>query len=322
MGDMLHANTLHYPFTHSTNPHARQMETIIHLWVNDHFGFLPEKVKRKYMHTGMGHCGGCIFPKASVQQLQAICRFFIWAFTVDDSYEFSSPEQVQAIEDISLQALRHGRFTSNDPLYATLPLMREELLAIADHEWLERFCESIELYFQGLKEETKYRVPMIFPDMDTFMAIRTKAVNVLPMVNLAEAITGIVLPQYIIRHPYLERLAWLTCRILSWSNDYFSAHLEKGHDVLNLVLMLEHHCGCSLSEAYVEMLKIHDKDVAEFVCISASLPDFREYNGAVHEYVDNLELMIAGYLHWTLQLTDRYKKGGHPSLDLQPGKMA
>ncbi|MGN7723512.1 terpene synthase family protein [Chitinophaga sp. 22620] len=320
MGDMLNANTLHYPFTHSTNPHAEQMEKIIHSWVATHFDFLPEKVKKKYVHTGMGHCGGCIFPKASMQQLQAICRFFIWAFTVDDTYEFSTPGQVEIIEDISLQALRHGRFVSNDPLYATLPVMRRELLAISSPEWLDRFCESIELYFQGLKEETRYRVPMIFPDMETFIAVRTKAVNVLPMVNLAEAITGTVLPGHVIRHPYLERLAYLTCRILSWSNDYFSAHLEKGHDVLNLVLMLEHHNQSSLSEAYVEMLKIHDRDVAEFVRIGASLPDFREYNRAVKEYVNNLELMIAGYLHWTLQLTERYKKGGHPSLDLQAGK--
>jgi hypothetical protein len=319
---MLHASTLHYPFTHSTNSHAAQMETLIHSWVAAHYHFLPEKVKRKYVNTGMGHCGGCIFPKASMRQLQAICRFFIWAFTVDDCYEFSSPAEVQAVEHISLQALRHGRFISRDPLYATLPVMRKELLSIASPEWLERFCDSIELYFQGLREETRYRVPMIFPDMDTFMAIRTKAVNVLPMVNLAEAITGTVLPHEVIRHPFLDRLAWLTCRILSWSNDYFSAHLEKGHDVLNLVLMLEYHRQCTPGEAYVEMLKIHDNDVAEFVRVAASLPDFGRYNGIVTEYAGNLELMIAGYLHWTLQLTERYKKDGHPSRDLRAGKMA
>lgn len=318
MKDMLSANVLRYPFSHALNPDAAEMEEILHSWINTHYSFLPEKVKYKYLHTGMGHCGGCTYPKASLTQLKTICRFFIWAFTVDDLYEFSSVAQIQTIEDISMLALREGHYTSNDPLYNQLPTLREDLIAIGSEEWLRgRFCDSLALYFKGIKEALEYRKTKIFPSMEAFTAIRLNDVNVFPMINLAEAITGTVLPDAVIKDAALERLKMLTCRILTWANDYFSAHLEQGKDVFNLVLMTQHHQKCSLEEAYTELVKIHNEDVSEFCSIAGNLPDYPAYNKPVRQYVENLELMIAGYLHWTLELTERYKRGGHPASDIK-----
>lgn len=322
MKEILNANALQYSFSHQLNPNAEAMEAVIRGWIETDYNWLPDKMKFKYGKTGMGHCGGCIFPHASMAQLTAICRFFIWAFTVDDIHERSAPSEIERIRRISMEALRYGNFISDEQLFASLPQMREELLAVGSAHWLDRFCDSIDMYFDGLKEEVGYRVPKIFPDFETFVSIRMKAVNVYPMIHLAEAITGTILPDEIVKLPVVDRMELLTCRILAWSNDYFSAHLEKDKDVLNLVLMIEHESGCSLSEAYLRALAIHDADVEEFLMLKQQLPDAGIFTETLHLYMDNLQLMIAGYLHWTLQLTDRYKKGGHPSEELSKLKQA
>lgn len=308
---------LQYPFEPATNRHALYMEEKISGWVNRYYAFLPEKVKKKYTQTGMGHAGGCMFPRANKAQLTAICRFYIWAFTIDDTFEFATVEEIEVIRNKAMAILRGSMMVQRDELYEQLPVLRQELVSMGSELWVERFCHSLNVYFDGLKAEIPYRKSLQFPSFGEFVNIREKAVNVYPLVDFAEVITGFVLPDEIRQHPSIRRLSQLTCHILSWANDYFSAHLEKGSDVLNLVLMLEHHRQYSMGEAYAEAIRIHDRDVAEFAALRASLPDFGVYAEAVIEFVENLELMISGYMHWTLQLTERYKKGGHPSRELK-----
>ncbi len=57
------AAALQYPFQPATNRHAQDLEKRITKWVTDYYSFLPEKVKKKYTQTGMGHAGGCMFPR-------------------------------------------------------------------------------------------------------------------------------------------------------------------------------------------------------------------------------------------------------------------
>lgn len=314
MKDMLSTNALHYPFGYLLNPNGNEMDQIIGSWIKNEYSFLPDRFKKKYSHTGMGHCAGCAYPLATLDQLKAVCSFFIWAFSVDDLYEKSSVQKIQEVEDISILALKEGILTSNDPLYAQLPVMRKRLIEIGSEQWLTgRFCDSLRLYFKGLKEALPYRVTHIFPTIEEYVRIRIMDVNVFPMVNLAEAVTGKILPDYVIKHPALDRLSALTAKILYLANDYFSAFQEDGNNVMNLVLLIKDRTGCTWEDAYEEMIGIHDRDVEEFKHLAVNLPDFGDDMEAVYAFVANLKYMIAGYLHWTLKLTERYKLGGHPT---------
>jgi len=315
---MIFQNALRYPFGYATNPAAGEMEEIIASWISTHYSFLPEKVKKKYLGTGMGHCAGCTYPKASLEQLKIVGQFFIWAFTVDDIYEHSSLDEIQEVERIAMLGFRDGRFVSSEPLYAQLRSLRENLVSIGGEKWLQgRFCHSLELYFKGIKDAIGYRLTNEFPPMEDFYAIRINDVNVWPMINFAEIITGAPIADEVMDHPALRRLALLTSRILAWANDYFSAHQEDGNEVFNLALIIKHYSGCSVDEANAALIRIHNNDVMELESIIDQLPDFGSHNTAVMAYVSNLRLMIAGYLYWTLQLTARYKAGGHPSVDLR-----
>ncbi|KAA2239214.1 hypothetical protein F0L74_23700 [Chitinophaga agrisoli] len=320
MKNAFNANALHYPFGYATNPHAENMELKIREWLAGPYSYLPEKAIKKYLHTGVGHAGGCMFPRASNAQLTAVCRFYVWAFMIDDTFEFATVEELEVIRHRSLEVLRGSQPQPDEILYQQLPLLRQDLLSIGAEIWLERFCHSLNGYFDGLQQEIPYRKNMVFPAFDEFVTIREQSVNVYPLVDLAQAITGHILPAGVLEHPVLQRLAQLTCRILSWSNDYFSAHLEQGNDVLNLVLILQHERNCPLEAAYAAAIEVHDRDVATFCLLKQALPDFGLYTAPVVDYVENLALMIHGYLHWTHTFTERYKTGGHPSADLKKGQ--
>ncbi|SEW13199.1 terpene synthase family protein [Chitinophaga arvensicola] len=293
-------------------------------WLQEDYYFLPEKVKKKYLTTGVGHAGGCMFPHANEEQLTAICRFFLWAFTIDDSFEFSTVAELQTIRKKAFTHLRGVVPGPVDPLYKHLPVLREELLRLSSLEWLNRFNASLDIYFDGIQQELPFRKNLVFPTWNQFLDIREKAVNVYPLVNFAELITGIVLPDEVVLHPALQEIGKLTCRILSWSNDYFSAHMEKGNDVLNLVLMIEHSEMCSFEEAYKRAVDFHNRDLARYCFLLETLPDFGRYSLAVRAYTENLSLMIHGYLNWTLTLTKRYKvdTAGHPSSELKNGQLS
>ncbi|RFS23897.1 hypothetical protein DVR12_08395 [Chitinophaga silvatica] len=302
----------------------KQWKKKISEWLENEYSFLPEKVKKKYLTTGVGHAGGCMFPNASEAQLTAVCRFFLWAFTIDDSFEFSTVDELQIICRKALAYLQGTVANTDEPLYQHLPTLREELLQLGSEEWLNRFNTSLAIYFDGIQQEIPFRKNLVFPSWDQFISIREKAVNVYPLVNFAELITGTVLPDEVVAHPVLQELARLTCRILSWSNDYFSAHMEKGNDVLNIVLMMEHLEQCSMEEAYKKAVAFHDQDLARYCYLTEHLPDFGTYAAGVNAYVQNLSLMIHGYLYWTLTLTKRYSVGttGHPSGELKDGKLS
>ncbi|RBL88497.1 terpene synthase family protein [Chitinophaga flava] len=313
---------LQYPFPCATNPHAAEVESKIGGWIKAHYDFLPEKVKKKYMHTGVGLAAGCMFPRADIHQLTAICRFYLWAFIVDDSFEYASVEEIHRIQDKSMPVLKGHDVLPDSALNHQLLILRRELMMFASESWMNRFCRNLEFYFEGVVMEIPYRKDLCFPSFETFYDIRERSVNVHPLVNLAEAITGISLPDNIAYHPVMQEIAQLTCRILACCNDLLSAFLEKGHDVLNLVLMLEHNKKCSLKEAYHEALQIHDKDVTRMWELKNNLPDFGIYTETVNAYIENLELMIRGHLYWTQLYTERYKSNnGHPSGELKADQL-
>lgn len=309
----LHNTALQYPFPYGANPHSAIVEKKVFEWLETEYNFLPVKVKAKYRNTGIGHAGGCMFPQASLTQLTTICRFFIWAFTVDDSYEFTDKKTVYDFQKKAMIALEEGILSTEEALLLPLRTLRAELLRMGSTKWVERFYKNLQLYFEGLKEETTWRKSLVFPSFDEYEPIRIHSVNVYPLVNFAEAITGSELPESIYQHPSMQKIARLTCRILSWANDLFSAHLEKGKDVLNLVLIMENTNQCSLEDAFKQGVQIHDRDVSEFILLTDNLPSFGIYDTIARKYIENLQLMISGYLHWTLTLTERYGSSGHPS---------
>lgn len=306
---------IYCPFEDAISPFADTLETEIRSWINGEYGYLPEKIRRKYEMTGVGYVGARLFPKTSYNGLRSICRFSLWAFINDDAYERCSSQQLQEIRNQVISALEGKRSTSDSVTDRQLGVLREELLRLANPSWMRRFINSIDSYFKGMQLEIPYRTELRFPRLEKYKLLREIAACVYPLVDLIELETGTVLPDEVALHPIIRRLAQLTCRIMAWANDFYSAPLEDGHDVLNLVLIIRHESNCTMEEAYRKAIDIHNMDIQEFIVLRTALPDFGEWNQTVNRFIENITLMITGHLQWLEINTERYKMGGHPGGD-------
>ncbi|SEW36614.1 hypothetical protein SAMN05428988_4525 [Chitinophaga sp. YR573] len=303
-----------YPFPDGVSPYADTLESQIRQWIYQDYDYLPEKIKKKYEHTGVGYVGARLFPNTNYAGLLSICRFSLWAFINDDAYERCTAEQLQQVRKQVIEALE-GHPTKG--MYAQLSLLREELLRLASPGWMQRFIASIDGYFTGMLAEIPYRSNMRYPGSGAYIAIREYAACVYPLVNLVELETGAILPDEVAIHPVIREISRLTCRIMAFCNDLYSASVEDGKDVLNLVLVMRNELQCSTEEAYSKALAIHNEDVQCFVAMRSCLPDFGCANEAVRAFVDSIGLMIQGHLQWLDYNTQRYKKNGHPGSDFK-----
>ena len=306
-----------YPFPDGMSPYADTLESQIRQWIYQDYDYLPEKIKKKYEHTGVGYVGARLFPNSNYAGLLSICRFSLWAFINDDAYESCNADQLKQVRCQVMAALQGKQNTGDEVMYTQLSLLREELLRLTSPGWLQRFIVSIESYFTGMLAEIPYRTTMRYPGLGVYMAIREYAACVYPLVDLVELETGAILPDEVALHPVIREMGRLTCRIMAFCNDLYSAGLEDGKDVLNLVLVMRNELQCSTEEAYSKALAIHNEDVQCFVAIKSCLPDFGSHNDAVRAFADGIGLMIQGHLQWLDYSTQRYKKNGHPASDFR-----
>ncbi|MBV8251502.1 MAG: hypothetical protein JO154_02760 [Chitinophaga sp.] len=308
---------IYCPFEDAISPFAEKLENEIKSWINQDYGYLPEKIRRKYEHTGVGYVGARLFPKTSYSGLISICRFSLWAFINDDAYERCNTEQLEILRLQVIAALRGQAVESDTITNLQLPVLRKELLKLGGASWMNRFINSLDSYFKGMQLEIPYRSQLKFPKLEKYKLIREIAACVYPLVDLIELETGTVLPDEVALHPIIRRFAQLTCRIMAWANDFYSAPLEDGHDVLNLVLIIRNEENCTMEEAYTKAIAIHNTDIQEFIVLRTVLPDFGEWNSTVNKFLENITLMITGHLQWLELNTARYKRGGHPGSDFQ-----
>lgn len=306
-----------YPFPQAVSPFANALESQAQQWIYKDYDYLPEKIKKKYAQTGVGLVGARLFPNTGYEGLVSICRFSLWAFINDDAYERCTAIQLQQIKQRVITALQGSNTNVVDTADVQLAILREELLRLTSNGWLKRFTSSIDGYFEGMMAEIPYRTTMNYPSLTDYMSIREYAACVYPLVDLVELETGVVLPDDVALHPVIRSIAQLTCRIMAFCNDFYSAPLEDGKDVLNLVLVIRNEQKCTTDEAYSKALEIHNNDVQTFVALRSCLPDFGLYNEAVRAFLDNIGMMIQGHLYWLDYSTERYKQNGHPAIDFK-----
>jgi hypothetical protein len=179
--------------------------------------------------------------------------------------------------------------------------------------WMDRFAHSMALYFEGMAEEAPFKATLQFPSIEQYMAIRWKSVDVLQMIDGLEVATEMPLPDAVRHHPHMEQIAWLTCRIIAWCNDYFSAAKEQGLDVMNLILICQHQYHLSLDAAVQEAVRLHNEDVNTYLELCQSLPDHLKDDPAVQKFLSYNNYMIAGHWRWYITDTQRYRPGGYPT---------
>lgn len=304
---------LNYPFQDLINPMAGKVEELVVQWIEKDYQSMPEayhkkKTSYKHIETLAGKMMARMYPYATLQQLIPICRFSLWGLSYDDFYEDCTMAELQDLRNRAVAVLRgYPLYPGENAIFHQLQLQREEMLPQMSPAWMERYAQSISAGFEGMQFEAPYKAKMEFPSLHDYMAIREKAVLVYPLIVLLELQLEEPLPDEIANHPQMLSIAAITCRILAWCNDFFSLAKEIGKDVMNLVLVIQHHEKCTLEEAFAEAENIHNQDLVLYMNLCSNLPDFGKYNHLVKQFVAVNNLMIQGHKSWYEKDTVRYK---------------
>jgi len=308
-----------YPFPTLKNPHAEQLQEITeNQWIDGEYLWLYEQnpdLRKKYKKTKTAHIAAQWFPTAPPERFKPICRLMLWTLYNDDLYEESEVEDIGHVHAQSV-AILNGEITAADsgiPLGAMLATLRQELLQFIPQESISRFTRMISRYFTGLETELKYKKNKTYPSVEECIILRENSICLYPFLQLTEVETGIILPPEIHEHPVICRLQTLACHLVTFFNEVQSVIKDEATDSIyyNIVKVIQHEKQMSLKEACLEDLRLHNKDLKEFIDLQASLPDFGIWQDAVVNWVHYMSMVLSGWKNISTKL-DRYNQMSFP----------
>jgi len=318
-----------YPFPTLKNPHAEVLQEITETqWIDGEYLWLYENnpdLRKKYKKTKTAHIAAQWFPTASVDRFKPICRLMLWTLYNDDLYEESEPDKIQLVHNQSI-AILNGDATAEKagiPLGSMLASLRQELLQFVPQESIVRFAQMISRYFKGLETELVYKKNKVYPTISECISLREDSICLYPFLQLTEVETGIPLPQEIHDHPVIRRLQALACHLVTFFNEVQSVKKDEatGSVYYNIVKVIQNEHRISLEEACVENLRLHNKDLQEFITLQSSLPDFGVWQDAVVNWVHYMSMVLSGWKNISTKL-DRYNNMAFPEANELKSKLS
>jgi hypothetical protein len=304
-----------YPFEAIINPGVDVFIQYTNYWIDNDYHIFSASARDKYKQMNIGALAALCFPVVThFASIQPLARWILWGIMLDDYYE---PCSVSELQDIRrhLMAILEGKQPGpqDNGIYRQAAALRDDLKALMPDTWMKRFIVHQDTQLAGMIQESPYKLDKRFPSLEDYIRIRELSVAIYPMLDLLEVQEGTVLPDTVVTHPAVLRLARLATRLTAWLNDLYTLPKEllRENDPFNLVLVLQRERALSLEDAYTAALQIHDADLEEFLLLEASLPDFGTYRAAVRNYVRDMGLMLRGQQTWYEQYTTRYAPGGY-----------
>lgn len=276
-------------------------------WIKE-YQCLSTAFKEKTQIANYGILTAQIFPDTDVNILIPIARWMLWAFIYDDFYGPIAKDELEMICNRSIRILQGEKpGPDENALFQQLYITRNELLAIATPEWMNRFVNDHRYYFNGLlMDEYSYKQNIKYPGSEEYLVIRDRLIGGFMVCDLLELADG-VLPEEIFLHPYIQRLRLLATRMMIWDNDIFSYKKElEEHEAMNIVLIFSAEKGLSIEDAVKEAFEIRQKDYHELVNYEQYMPDFGVFNKLVKNYLRNVLVLLQGQLEWYKKKSLRY----------------
>jgi hypothetical protein len=305
--------SLGYPFELKANPYVDSLEQKVTIWIDD-YTCVQESLRKRYKKSNFGKFTASFFPNADPELLIIMSRWVLAAFAFDDLYG-SYP-----LDELKKQCLKVIDILSGDPthsdeneIFRQFTRVRNNILPVVTAEWMERFIDDHQFWFDGMFEETlySYKETTVYPSLEQYISIREKVSGGMTLCDFLEVCSDFIMPQEVFAHPTIQRIRQLLTFMLSWFNDIHSVPWElERNEAANLVLVIRNEKNCSMETAYEEAIKIHNNDLEEFIKIKQNLPDFGIYNDAVKRYVYNGELFLKGQELWYFGGTERYNSEG------------
>ncbi|MCW3462013.1 terpene synthase family protein [Chitinophaga nivalis] len=299
---------LKYPFPSRINPGVDLLEENA-ISIIEAYQLLPDAFNEKLKKINAGYWAAASWPNGTEEQLSVITRWLIWAITFDDYYGPLNLDDLSEACARSVEILRGAPITAHDnEIFRQLSLVREALQSFVTDQWMARFIDDHIHFFEGLMIDTNYSYKPVarYPSLEDYLEIRVKIMLAPGVADLIEVTTGSILPEDVYNHPYIRRISALAYDMMGWANDLYSLEKEiLAHEVMNLVLVLQHTQNRSPEDAIQEAVRMHDAHLEKFTKLSHAIPDFGANQALVQKYVEGLGTWLNGHISW-LSYTSRY----------------
>jgi hypothetical protein len=270
-----------------------------------HFGLVNgSQAISKVRGIRCGSCAAHVYPEASAEVVSLAAKLITWLFLFDDAVgEGRNVHDTRELMETFVsyeRLLRTGDLGVNPTGFhaAILDLRESCIQQRATAEWLERFADSMSLYFKGCILEFPLRRAKVVPSLAEYRRLRAWSIGMPPVYDIIELGMNEVLTNEESCCPGLGSLREQAALLCAWVNDVYSYNKEKKDgDILNLVGVLMKEMKLSEPEAFVAAAEVFNMDLAQFddqlTQLEASAPL------RVVRYAHGLRDWIRGNFSWT-----------------------
>ena len=325
---------VHAPPAEAINPHHAAAELQNVAWVQRHSPGMADDDDRlrRLRLTGFSRLAGYTYPRVGRDELALICNWITWLFLHDDCYCDDGDGNEETLAEIHrgvLAVLRGQRAPAVDEpsLLHMLVDLRRRMLVYTSPGWLERFVLSVDCYLQSTRWEAYNRGQGVTPPLAIYVKMRGYTGAMDSVYDCIELGEHLHLDPAVREHSAITSLQQMAGNCVCWANDIFSVNKELlEHNTHNLVFVLRHELGLTLSEALERATAMHNAELQAFEWSVARLPDLRrefglEMGAAAQVYVAGLRSWVRGNVAWSLE-TPRYKgclsMRGHGPTEAEP----
>ncbi|NLR67360.1 terpene synthase [Chitinophaga varians] len=306
-----------YPFPDFIHPDFQQQRQEYYDWIDREYTFHSEAARKKHKQHNLVDIAarGCPFLN-TLAELRPLANYTANGAMMDDYFDRCSHHEMQMVTN-RIKNILSGEDISEPAdmgIFHQFWVLRQDAIKCVPDRHYRKYISAIHNVFVGYTEERTYYRTNTTPPLPVYLVIRLHTSGGLPYCKyVAMQKNYRELPDDVLEHPHILRLHDLCSWMIGMHNDFISLpkELHREGDTMNLVKVIQHEHNIPLHEAYMEALKIHDSYLDEFRLLHQHLPSFGELQGTVHDYVQDLGIMVAGVYAWHVNDVSRYVNGGY-----------
>lgn len=310
---------LYCPFVSAVNMHVNRADMHTTNWVKKHRLVPSEESWAFYHRQKFTWMVARMFPNAGLHALSIAADLNTLLFVLDDQFDeqtegtaaIKQREHFASLVTALIDIMKHNKqvtLEKGGPVLSAVSNFWKRIRKLGTLGWQVRFIESLQEAFAANLWRIEHVNRIKQPSLEEYMKWRPIFSGASFFAYLVEAIEGFRLPDYIFLDGTVQKLIQLCSSTICWANDLFSFNkeLEQG-DEMNLVMLIRNKRQCSIDDAVVHAVKIHDYEVKQFQQLARNLPSFDpETDVELERYIKALGLMMRGNIDWSTKDTERY----------------
>ncbi|MFI0743399.1 hypothetical protein ACH4PU_35825 [Streptomyces sp. NPDC021100] len=236
-----------------------------------------DEATRYFDALGLGRLAAACSPRSRGEHLDVLTDLFCVLWAIDDYFDGPAGDQLPLAQHTIAElkdALAPSTTTAPvTPLGRALADVWFRSTASMSESFRQRNLGNWHDFLNGLVSETMTRKDDAPPDLDTYLVFRRSTISLPIFFAVMERARQEELLTHLYVNANIERMRHLVMDIIAWSNDVQSLqHEVRRGDMANLVLVLEHHTGCTRIQAIEQVHTMVRDAYHEFQKLSTIIP--------------------------------------------------